>query len=128
MWADGRTDRHTQVTQLIVIFRNCANVPKRMGPGGLTVSTIIPKLYRAILHTALTAVWYISYLWVFGCLSVPCSVFGRKQKLHVRIKEGRKEGRKATWIRDILRKNFLPKHVTEGAIKGRSDGKTRVKV
>jgi len=61
--------------------------------------------------------------WVFGCLSVPCSVFGRKQKLHVRIKEVRK----ANWIRDILRKNFLPKHVTEGAIKGRSDGKTRMK-
>jgi hypothetical protein len=95
-----------------------------MGPGGLKVSTIIPKLYCAILHAALTAVWYISYLWVLGCLGVLCSVFGRKQKLHVCIKEVRKEGRKVNWIRDILRKNCLPKHVTEGAIKGRSDGKT----
>jgi hypothetical protein len=56
-------------------------------------------------------------------LGVLCSVFGRKQKLHVRIKEGMK----ANWIRDVLRRNCLPKHVTEGAIKGRSDGKKRRK-
>lgn len=49
------------------------------------------------------------------------AVSGRKQKLHVHIKEVRKEGRKANWIRDILLKNFLPKHVTEGAIKGRRE-------
>jgi hypothetical protein len=37
------------------------------------------------------------------------------------MKEVRKEGRKADWIRDILCKNCLPKHVTEGAIKGRME-------
>jgi len=120
MWAYVRTDTSDAANSHFSQLCECA---QRMDPGGLKVSTIIPKLYRAILHTALTTVWFISYLWVFGCLSVPCSVFGRKQKLHVRIKEVRK----ANWIRDILRKNFLPKHVTEGAIKGRSDGKTRMK-
>jgi hypothetical protein len=56
----------------------------------------------------------------------------RNEEVLHRVKEERKilhtiQRRKANWIGHILGRNCLLKHVTEGKIEGRSDGKTRKK-
>jgi hypothetical protein len=57
---------------------------------------------------------------------------GRNEEVLHRVQEERNilhtvKRRKANWIGHILRKNCLLKHVIEGQIEGRSDGKTRKK-